>query len=347
MTFSCPHAILIVAFAACVGGTVGVCTDGQCDIRSNTVGVSDDEVAMLQIKMTNARQTDAAAANITANITGVSVEGVEGIDGYEKFTGDCAGNDLSVLGNKSADECADMCTCDDSCKGFSYLPGSWEFRCVHKSGSCSAATENGWTFYFKRSVTKKASMSCKSKTTPKNSDGKVVKSFQTDIEPSVTYLDRHNLDCGSGTSGLKRIKLDALSSNKIEFEYTCCSVASSLLGSSRSRNTDWNSDGSGKATYLDRHNVKCGSKEFLTQVRLRTSGSKMRYDFKCQAVRTSLQDCVSKSTKSNDDGNGNPRYLDRHSLSCPSSQLMTRFRMKKDGNSKYHYDYTCCSVSKC
>jgi hypothetical protein len=267
--------------------------------------------------------------------------------GYATLDGDCWGNDLKpYVEDKSVSECAEICTCDDNCAGFSYLLGSsWKYRCIPKSKGCSSLTQSGFTFYSKQSASKLASLSCSDKSTPANSDGKVVRRFRRDIPPNVRYLDRHNLKCGAN-SVLSKIQLRSLGGNKIKYNYKCCSVPAGLLGSVTSRDSGLNSDGGGDARYLDRHMVKCQPNELMTQVKLGSyGGGKIRYNYKCASVK--FGGCSLHSTQANDDGKGNLRYLDRHNIECPAGKGLKRFKMIRVGSRKYRFEYRCCTVSKC
>lgn len=51
---------------------------------------------------------------------------------------------------------------------------------------------------------------------------------------------------------------------------------------------------------------------------------------------------MSKNSGYNDEGNGNAVYLDRHNVNCEPDGVK-RFRLVRDGQGKYRYDYTCSS----
>lgn len=51
---------------------------------------------------------------------------------------------------------------------------------------------------------------------------------------------------------------------------------------------------------------------------------------------------ISKNSGFNDEGSGNTVYLDRHNITCDSNGIK-RFRLVRDGQGKYRYDYTCMS----
>lgn len=72
-------------------------------------------------------------------------------DYFMIVTGDCVGNDLSQLPNNSSDECANACSANTACKGFSYNYDNK--RCVLKTvANCTTRELNGnYYFYSKKS----------------------------------------------------------------------------------------------------------------------------------------------------------------------------------------------------
>jgi hypothetical protein len=94
---------------------------------------------------------------------------------------------------------------------------------------------------------------------------------------NTIYLDRHNVDCGQNP--ISSFKLTRPSDKTIQYQYTCNSKKAK--GDCRQANTGWNEE-SNQSIYLDRHNVKCGNNEVITQFNLVRNGKKkFRYDYKC------------------------------------------------------------------
>jgi hypothetical protein len=97
---------------------------------------------------------------------------------------------------------------------------------------------------------------------------------------NTIYLDRHNVNCGSYP--ITDFKLQRPSKKTIRYEYRCSSKKAG--GKCRNTNTGWNKE-SRYNIYLDRHKVRCGKYEALTQFRLRRDGKgKFRYNYKCCAM---------------------------------------------------------------
>lgn len=94
---------------------------------------------------------------------------------------------------------------------------------------------------------------------------------------NTIYLDRHNVNCGNNP--IARFRLVRPASNKIRYDYSCSKANST--GKCTNKNTGWNQESS-QNYYLDRHNVKCGTNEAITQFKLQRDGKgKFRYDYRC------------------------------------------------------------------
>jgi hypothetical protein len=60
--------------------------------------------------------------------------------------------------------------------------------------------------------------------------------------------------------------------------------------------------------------------------------------------------CRSLSTPYNEEGGGNAVYLDRHNVDCGPNEVLGRFHLARESDSKgatgrYRYDYTCCQMT--
>ena len=151
------------------------------------------------------------------------------------------------------------------------------------------------------------------------------------------YLDRHNLDCGN--DGLSRFKLERPSGNRIRYAYTCKEGINSAGTNKNSGSNDW---GGGNTVYLDRHNVDCGTKPIAQFKLVRPAGNKIRYDYRC-SNRPSTGPCRGANTGWNQESSQNI-YLDRHNVQCNSDEVITQFKLNRNGQGKFRYDYTCCKM---
>ena len=95
---------------------------------------------------------------------------------------------------------------------------------------------------------------------------------------SALYLDRHDVNCGD--KPITQFGLKRSGSRKIQYKYNCGIVASSDV-TCRNTSTPWNTESS-SVHYLDRHNAKCNSDEYISRFKLNRNGKgKFRYDYKC------------------------------------------------------------------
>lgn len=151
------------------------------------------------------------------------------------------------------------------------------------------------------------------------------------------YLDRHNLDCGD--DGLSRFKLERPSGNRIRYAYTC---KEGINSAGTNKNTGTNDWGGGNTVYLDRHNVDCGTKPIAQFKLVRPAGNKIRYDYRC-SNRPSTGPCRGANTGWNQESSQNI-YLDRHNVQCNSDEVITQFKLNRNGQGKFRYDYKCCKM---
>jgi hypothetical protein len=104
------------------------------------------------------------------------------------------------------------------------------------------------------------------------------------------------------------------------------------------KDNDW---GSGNMIYLDRHHVNCG-KDGIKSFRLQAPAkTKIDYKYTCLDGISSNPGPY-KYTKSNDWGDGNTIYLDRHNVNCGSYPI-TDFRLRRPADNKIRYEYRCSS----
>ena len=108
------------------------------------------------------------------------------------------------------------------------------------------------------------------------------------------------------------------------------------------KETNPDSDGSGKSIYLDRHTLNCGTSG-IAQFQLKRNGStEIYYDYECSPTASNdMSDW--QNTNFSDNGQGSTIYLDRHAIDCNDKPIKA-FKLKnnKQGN-KVRYEYRCGS----
>lgn len=115
--------------------------------------------------------------------------------------------------------------------------------------------------------------------------------------------------------------------------------------------TSFNSDGGGNAVYFDRHALNCGNRK-MTRWRLIRDGwhQKIRFLYSCCDTPSS-GGCSWRSTRLNDDGDGDSVYLDRHDVRCNSNEALQYWRLNRGPGQSAGWgtrrrtikvDYKCC-----
>ena len=150
------------------------------------------------------------------------------------------------------------------------------------------------------------------------------------------FLDRHTLDCGD--DGINQFKLGRPKNNQIQYSYKCVEGVNSPANINKDTGAnDW---GGGNAIFLDRHNVDCG-KNPISKFRLvRPKPNQIRYDYTCNSAEVKGQ-CRDANSGWNQESNMNI-YLDRHNVACKDTEVITQFKLNRDGKGKFRYDYKCC-----
>jgi len=159
--------------------------------------------------------------------------------------------------------------------------------------------------------------------TPPTDDGK----------GSLFYLDRQNVDCGSGKA-LKGFHLFRPTPTTLLYEYGCVtSSAISKLSVSQAANplsSIAGNDEHKSANYLDRQTVACPTGQALQQFAFnRVGGNQFRYSFRCVAVKTT--ECGQTTTAPSDAGTYATHYLDRQYIVLAANTVLTGFKL----NSSY------------
>lgn len=153
---------------------------------------------------------------------------------------------------------------------------------------------------------------------------------------NAIYLDRHDVTCNG--DGLVAFQLTRPSANALQYRYACKGGLD--MPNQENKNTGANDWGGGNTVYLDRHNVDCGKKP-ITQFRLiRPQADQLRYDYTC-GNRLTEGACRDANTGWNDESNSSI-YLDRHRVECNNNEVLTQFKLNRNGAGKFRYDYKCC-----
>ncbi|ABY27940.1 hypothetical protein OtV5_143 [Ostreococcus tauri virus OtV5] len=155
---------------------------------------------------------------------------------------------------------------------------------------------------------------------------------------NMIYLDRHTLDCGD--DGLNQFRLGRPTGNQIQYKYKCLDGINSPANINKDTGSnDW---GGGNTIFLDRHNVNCDKNPIAKFRLVRPAGDKIRYDYTCNSKQVSGA-CRDVNTGWNQESNMNI-YLDRHDVKCDAGEVITQFKLNRDGQGKFRYDYKCCKM---
>ena len=107
----------------------------------------------------------------------------------------------------------------------------------------------------------------------------------------------------------------------------------------RDEKTTENDAAGGSMIHLDRHNVTCGEDGLVGFSLKKTGTNKMLYEYTCRDdINTPLE--AQKNTGSNDWGNNNAIYLDRHTMDC-GKKAIGEFKLTRPANNKIMYNYKC------
>jgi|DEB0MinimDraft_4_1074332.scaffolds.fasta_scaffold25755_2 hypothetical protein len=158
----------------------------------------------------------------------------------------------------------------------------------------------------------------------------------------VVYLSRQHVNCGD--DAITRFQLTRTGANTINYRVHCMEGVDS--GKSDWKYTTADEDGDGDVRYLDRHKVDCGDKAISDfWLKNRADDGTMKYAFRCSDLAHDNNMCYEMITPFNDDGDGNMRYLDRHSVECGEGYALTSFGLERNTNdSRIAYRYNCCRM---
>ena len=155
---------------------------------------------------------------------------------------------------------------------------------------------------------------------------------------NMIFLDRHTLDCGD--DGLNQFRLGRPTDTQIQYKYKCLDGINSPANINKDTGSnDW---GGGNTIFLDRHNVNCDKNPIAKFRLVRPEGHTIRYDYTCNSKQVSGA-CRDVNTGWNQESNMNI-YLDRHDVKCDTGEVITQFKLNRDGKGKFRYDYKCCKM---
>ena len=106
--------------------------------------------------------------------------------------------------------------------------------------------------------------------------------------------------------------------------------------------TPYNSDGGGNMVYLDRHYLNCG-KRGMVRFHLDRSGGSIRYEYFCCDIPAETPGkSISHTNAFTADGNGNTVYLDRETVDCGPSAILTAYHLERNSDhNAVHYVFSC------
>ena len=109
------------------------------------------------------------------------------------------------------------------------------------------------------------------------------------------------------------------------------------------KETQFDDEGGGNVFYLDRHQLKCGESQAISQFRLeRNGGGKYRYAYTCCSTQLPcsqvnlVQNAFTEASDS--------FFLDRQNIDCLQSYI-NGFKVDRSGN-YLRYAYPCCYVNE-
>lgn len=159
---------------------------------------------------------------------------------------------------------------------------------------------------------------------------------------SVYFLDRHNVQCNSG-SALKGFHLYRPQSNQISIQYDCLSTnaVSNQIPASMQATAMNDSPGDKTTNYLDRHAAICPTGQALQQFKLQrnSSGNKFQYRYTCVSIKS--QSCATVTTPTTDAGNFSNIYLDRqYAVNSDPKAVLTGFKLNTVYGNPNRFTYT-------
>jgi hypothetical protein len=169
----------------------------------------------------------------------------------------------------------------------------------------------------------------------------------TYAEGSLRSLENHNIECYYSNYVLQKFKLEVdHTSRKIRYNYRCCMMnyinGTYNYKTSRSdATTNWNTENLKNANAIDG-----GSYGALKGLKFNTlsNPNKVWFDYKVTTFAGKGSSTFSGETVWTSAGSGSIWYLDRHSVSCASSNSAIRaFNYEWNNNDNMRYQFDCIS----
>jgi len=119
------------------------------------------------------------------------------------------------------------------------------------------------------------------------------------------------------------------------------------------KETRFNDDGDGNSVYFDRHSLDCGHQKMSRWKLLRDSWHRnIKFQYTCCDTPVRGGSCSWRSTRYNDDGNGESVYFDRHDISCGHNEALGSWALRRGSGGRgwgarrrtIKFDYKCCPV---
>ena len=136
--------------------------------------------------------------------------------------------------------------------------------------------------------------------------------------------------------------------NKIRYRYRCCKSQLSCSDSRTTNEQTYNGGGPGKTIFIVGQTIQC-NKKGIRYLKLDRTGDMWNYKYDCCTVSygSSSVSCYDLNTSFNDDGDGNSRYLTRHTIKCNSDKdFVTYIQLVRNSDlDKIRYNYKCCSIN--
>ncbi|WIA14705.1 hypothetical protein OEZ85_003198 [Tetradesmus obliquus] len=147
------------------------------------------------------------------------------------------------------------------------------------------------------------------------------------------FLERHNVgELCSAFQAMQSFQLEMRYDNNpplMRLRYQCDESGGNSGAAAARYITPTNDWGGGNTIYFDRHNISCPANQVLQRWRLvRPSETTIAFEYFCAPASLNAATCVQRATLLDENGNGQLRYLDRHSPACPLGKVMTRWRLE-------------------
>ena len=125
------------------------------------------------------------------------------------------------------------------------------------------------------------------------------------------------------------------SCKKIWYKYTCCKIPYPCH--QRIKRTHFAYFKNGETASLYKQDVQCANDDFMTYFKFT---EEIGYMYKC----CNTSDRKKDETPSNDNGNHQMHYLDRHSISCENGYGLAKFHLIESSHDQYQYNFRCTKI---